>query len=110
MSKITKFGCEMLYNAENIALQSSQILYNFPHAIQKYTKFARARLYLMHLTTFRNQTLQFYSFQYALSSCSDLFAYPCLEVVYNRNCLLRYTILCDTQTGMFLHEAVTCDL
>jgi hypothetical protein len=52
-----KFGCEMLYNAENIALQSSQILYNFPHAIQKYTKFAR--LYLVYFTTFRNQTLQF---------------------------------------------------
>jgi hypothetical protein len=60
MSKIAKFGCEMLHNAENIALQSSQILYNFAHAIQKYTKFAR--LYLMHFTTFRNQTLQFYSF------------------------------------------------
>ena len=29
MSKIAKFGCEMLYNAENIALQSSQILYTF---------------------------------------------------------------------------------
>jgi hypothetical protein len=29
MSKIAKFGCEMLWNAENIALQSSQILYTF---------------------------------------------------------------------------------
>jgi hypothetical protein len=29
MSKIAKFGCEMLQNAENIALQSSRILYTF---------------------------------------------------------------------------------
>ena len=29
MSKIAKFGCEMLYNAKNIALQSLQILYTF---------------------------------------------------------------------------------
>jgi hypothetical protein len=30
MSKIAKFGCEMLYNAENIALQRSlQMLYTF---------------------------------------------------------------------------------
>jgi hypothetical protein len=29
MSKIAKFGCEMLSNAENIALQSLQILYTF---------------------------------------------------------------------------------
>ena len=37
------------------------------HAIQKYTKFAKfARLYFPHFTTFRNQTLQFYSFQHAL--------------------------------------------
>ena len=70
----------MLYNAENMALQSSQILYTFvlraeiattsgpkmiaiSHAIQKYTKFANfARPYFPHFTTFRNQTLQFYSF------------------------------------------------
>jgi hypothetical protein len=45
---------------------------------------------------------------YALSSCSDLFAYPCLELVYNRNCLLRYTTLCDPRTGMFFRR--TCDL
>jgi hypothetical protein len=38
---------------------------------------------------YRNQTLQFYSFQYALSSCCDLFASPCLvlKLVYNGNCL-----------------------
>jgi hypothetical protein len=69
----------MLQNAENIALQSLQILntfvlrakiptifgpnvvgmwWEFPHAIQKYTKFANfARLYCPHFTTFRNQTL-----------------------------------------------------
>ena len=29
MTKIAKFGCEMLYNAENVALRSSQILYTF---------------------------------------------------------------------------------
>jgi hypothetical protein len=29
MSKIAKFGCEMWSNAENIALQSLQILYTF---------------------------------------------------------------------------------
>jgi hypothetical protein len=29
ISKIAKFGCEMLQNAENIALQSLQILYTF---------------------------------------------------------------------------------
>ena len=29
MSKIAKFGCEMLENAENTALQSLQILYTF---------------------------------------------------------------------------------
>ena len=50
---------------ENIALQSLQILYTFvlhaKIAIQKYTEFANiARLYFLHFTTFRNQTLQFY--------------------------------------------------
>jgi hypothetical protein len=74
MSKIAKFCCEMLLDAENIALQSLQILYTFvlraeiatifsPNvvAISKYTKFAKfARLYFPHFTTFRNQTLQFY--------------------------------------------------
>ena len=38
---------------------------------------------------YRNQTFQFYSFQYALSSCCVLFASPCLvlKLVYNGNCL-----------------------
>ena len=62
ISKIAKLGFEMLLNMENIALQSSQILYTFvlraEIGIQKYTKFAR--LYFPHFTTFRNQTLQFY--------------------------------------------------
>jgi hypothetical protein len=83
MSKIAKFGCEMLYNAENIALQNSQILYTFVLRAEitttfrpklaaisvrrqyksTYTKFTNfARLYFPHIRTFRNQTFQFYSF------------------------------------------------
>jgi hypothetical protein len=45
--------------------------------------------YFPHFTTFSDQTLQIYSFQYALSSCGDLFASPCivLKLVYTGNCL-----------------------
>jgi hypothetical protein len=83
ISKIAKLGFEMLLNMENIALQSSQILYTFvlraescyhiwaengsnfrTQYTSSYTKFANfARLYFPHFTdftTFRNQTLQFY--------------------------------------------------
>jgi hypothetical protein len=62
MSKIAKFCCEMLLDAENIALQSLQILYTFvlraeiatifsPNvvAISKFAKFAR--LYVPHFAT-----------------------------------------------------------
>jgi hypothetical protein len=89
-------------NAENIALQISQILYTFvlraeiattfgpkmvtisARNIQKYIKFANfARLYFPHFTTFRNHTLQFYSSKYALSSCGDLFASPCLVLKFS---------------------------
>jgi hypothetical protein len=44
----------MLLNTENIALQSLQILYTF---------ILRAEIaFFPHFTTFRSQTLQFYSF------------------------------------------------
>jgi hypothetical protein len=48
----------MLYNAENIALQNLQILYTFVLRAEIATTFGRK--------------------WYALSSCSDLFASPCL--------------------------------
>jgi hypothetical protein len=42
--------------------------------MQIYTKFANfAGLYFPHFTTFRNQTLQFYSFEDALSSYGNSF-------------------------------------
>jgi hypothetical protein len=39
MSKFAKFGCEMLYNVENIALQSLQILYTFVCCVRKLLPF-----------------------------------------------------------------------
>jgi hypothetical protein len=68
MSKIAKFGCEMLENAENIALQSLQILYTFVLRAEIATISGPMsqnlrtlqRLYFPHFTTFRNRTLQFY--------------------------------------------------
>ena len=78
MSKIAKFGREMLLKAEtSIALQSSQILYTFvlraeivttsgPKMVAisaRNTKVYKIcdMLYCPHFTTFRNQALQFYS-------------------------------------------------
>ena len=97
---------------KNIALQSLQNLYifvlrvnkhttfepklagkwwAFPYVIQIYTKFAKlARLYFPYLTTFRNQTLQFYSFNDALSSCLRL-SCQSQSLVYNGNCPLNTT-------------------
>jgi hypothetical protein len=68
----------------------------FPHAIQKYTRFANfARLYFPHFTTFCMQpnfaillilVCSFYSY-------GDWFASPCLvlKLLYNGNYLLAYT-------------------
>ena len=39
MSKIANFACEMLQNAENIVLQSSQILYTFVLRVEIATTF-----------------------------------------------------------------------
>jgi hypothetical protein len=68
MSKIAKFGCAMLWNAENIALQISQMLCTFVlraeittifgpnvvaisarNLIQKYTIFANLQGYIFHI-------------------------------------------------------------
>jgi hypothetical protein len=57
--KITTFGSKMVI---------------FPRAMQMCTKFANfTGLYLTHFTTIRNQTLQFYSFEDALSSYGNGF-------------------------------------
>jgi hypothetical protein len=60
ISKIAKFGCEILYmfvlRAEIVTIFGSKIV--IPHVMQTYTKFAR--LYFPYFTTFRNQILQFY--------------------------------------------------
>ena len=59
---------------------SAQKWCKFLCVIQKYTKFVKfAGLYFPHFTTFRDQTLQFYSFSAALSSCSDGFRSSCLD-------------------------------
>jgi hypothetical protein len=80
MSKSAKFGCEMLWYAENIALQSLQILYTFvlraeiaticgPNVVgisARNTKVYKicelCKAIFPHFTTFRNQSLQLYSF------------------------------------------------
>ena len=53
-----------------------------------------ASLYFPHFTTFRNQTLQFYSFQYMLILAVviylHLLACLVLKLVYNGNCLLAH--------------------
>jgi hypothetical protein len=52
------------------------------------TKFANfTGAYFLHFTTFSNQSLQFYSFQDALSSCGVGFRSSCLDqnLVYRRN-------------------------
>ena len=110
---------------KNIALQSLQNLYIFvlrvnkhttfepklagkwwalPYVIQIYTKFAKlARLYFPYLTTFRNQTLQFYSFNDALSSCLRL-SCQSQSLVYNGNCPLNTTNTFQIQICREKHE------
>jgi hypothetical protein len=80
ISKIAKFGCEMLQNTENMALRNSVANFDilvlraekctplsarkwriFPRVILKYSKFANfTGLYFPYFTTFCNQILQFY--------------------------------------------------
>jgi hypothetical protein len=52
----------------------------FPRLMQIYTKFANfTGLYFTHFTTIRNQTLQFFSFEDALSSYGNEFRSSCLD-------------------------------
>jgi DNA-directed RNA polymerase len=52
----------------------------FPRVIQINTKFANfVELYFPHFTTFRGQTLQFYQFEHARSSCGHGFCSSCLD-------------------------------
>ena len=82
------------------ALSAQKWLF-FPRVMQIYTKFSNfTELYFPHFTKFRNQTLQFYSFQDALSWCgvgfhsschNDCKTFLCLKVEIASNSLL---ILC----------------
>jgi hypothetical protein len=102
MSKIAKFGCEMLSNAENIALQSLQILYTFvlrakiatifgPNVVAisarnttsayKYTKFSTA-FYNVSQPSFTILLILVCSFREYTFFCQDK------KLLYNGNCPL----------------------
>ena len=89
-------------NARHILLQNKMVAIG-----QKMgTKFASfPMLYFPHFTTFRDQTLQFYSFLYALSSCGDLFtsAYLVLKLVCNGivYCHLAFTETFSQNLNLF---------